>query len=347
LSFVPGTFTAEVFQSTVQRRLVDLANQNHTHQHHPPPTSTMLNFWQATLTTNSPSVSWKKRPTESLLHVTMVCFSKFNNTSTTPTSAPTFVQATLPDSAVPITICVLRQGVTDNQCVELFFDQSVTFSASGPHDIQLCGQIASASSSPSLHQTTRPTRTATSAKDSKQSSSDSDNDLDYQPGLDTGFGNSSSPSESDSESDHEALGKVLARDVVGGKRKANANVAAASQDKAKKPKNNKGSDSSGSSSSDSDSDSDSEDDANDNTQSVTPQNKQGSKASISEKLLQTLKSMNKARSGASSADIGTKYRDLHGKGFKEDASMKLMKFVKENGELFELTPGNLVKSASA
>ena len=236
--------------------------------------------------------------------------------------------------------------------MELFFDQSVTFSASGPHDIQLCGQIASASSSPSLHQTTRPTRTmrtttATSAKDSKQSSSDSDNDLDYQPGLDTGFGNSSSPSESDSESDHEALGKVLARDVVGGKRKANANVAAASQDKAKKPKNNKGSDSSGSSSSDSDSDSDSEDDANDNTQSVTPQNKQGSKASISEKLLQTLKSMNKARSGASSADIGTKYRDLHGKGFKEDASMKLMKFVKENGELFELTPGNLVKSASA
>jgi hypothetical protein len=303
----------------------------------------MLNFWQATLTTNSPSVSWKKRPTESLLHVTMVCFSKFNNTSTTPTSAPTFVQATLPDSAVPITICVLRQGVTDNQCVELFFDQSVTFSASGPHDIQLCGQIASASSSPSppAPSTTRPTRTATSAKDSKQSSSDSDNDLDYQPGLDTGFGNSSSPSESDSESDHEALGKVLARDVVGGKRKANANVAAASQDKAKKPKNNKGSDSSGSSSSDS------EDDANDNTQSVTPQNKQGSKASISEKLLQTLKSMNKARSGASSADIGTKYRDLHGKGFKEDASMKLMKFVKENGELFELTPGNLVKSASA
>lgn len=233
--------------------------------------------------------------------------------------------------------------------MELFFDQSVTFSASGPHDIQLCGQIASASSSPSPPSTMRTTRTATSAKDSKQSSSDSDNDLDYQPGLDTGFGNSSSPSESDSESDHEALGKVLARDVVGGKRKANANVAAASQDKAKKPKNNKSSDSSGSSSSSSgsDSDSDSEDDANDNTQSVTPQNKQGSKASISEKLLQTLKSMNKARSGASSADIGTKYRDLHGKGFKEDASMKLMKFVKENGELFELTPGNLVKSASA
>ena len=247
---------------------------------------------------------------------------------------------------------MLRQGVTENQCVELFFDQSVTFSASGPHDIQLCGQIASASSSPSPPSTTRTTTatTATSAKDSTQPSSDSDDDLDYQPGLDTGFGNSSSPSESesesDSDSDHEALGKVLARDAVGGKRKANV-AAAASQDKAKKPKKNNGSDSSSSSSSGSDSDGDgnSEDDANDNTQSVTPQNKQGSKASIAEKLLQALNSLNKARSGAASADIGSKYRDLHGKGFKEDASMKLMKFVKENGQLFELTSDNLIKRA--
>lgn len=243
---------------------------------------------------------------------------------------------------------MLRQGATENQCVELFFDQSVTFSASGPHDIQLCGQIASASSSPSPPSTTRTTTatTATSAKDSTQPSSDSDDDLDYQPGLDTGFGNSSSPSESESESDHEALGKVLARDAVGGKRKANV-AAAASQDKAKKPKKNNGSDSSSSSSSDSDSDGDgnSEDDANDNTQSVTPQNKQGSKASIAEKLLQALNSLNKARSGAASADIGSKYRDLHGKGFKEDASMKLMKFVKENGQLFELTSDNLIKRA--
>jgi hypothetical protein len=330
----------------------------------------MLSSWSKKVAPGQNNyVEWKKESPQSLLHITMACFSDYDGK---PSKEPTFIFAKPSKTNEKNTMCILRQGLCENQSLELFFEHSVQFSATGPYAVQIMGQVADPSNKSSpVHQINHigvpsGTRSSRIVKPLSQNmfdvKSDDSDDEDYQPGNMEGEDSDDEDEDEDEDEvededeDKEVafqrdFGETLQRDAAAasGKRKVVSDPQSSAKKKRKTKNENSsvtssGSGSSSSTSSDSSSDensgSESDDEDDKSTQKI---NSSSSVETVSQQLVKTLQSMNKARSGAGAGDIGTKFRDLYGKSFKEAAGMKLTKYVKQNTDKFELTADNLCK----